>query len=101
MRDTCVGFREACVGAFDVELGALEIDVGAFDGATLRLSVWFGVAVDAFETIVGALDDMVDFGFTDDTLEILLGRLPYPSSTRFGRKTASMLLPSKSMTAAL
>jgi len=105
---TCVGAREAEVGAFEVDDGVLDTCVGALedafealDGATLLTSVDDCRAVTACETTLGAFALMAGLDLADETLETLLGRLPYPSSRRSGRKTASMLLPSKSMTAAL
>lgn len=78
-RETRVGDFDADVGALLTDVGALETCVGALDGATVLTSVGaelFGFVAVALETVVGALELMVAFDFTDPTLEILLGLLP-------------------------
>lgn len=111
--DTEVGALETCVGALDTEVGALETWVPAFDGAcegatllTSVATVLFGLAVVAFETTLGAFVPMFayDFDFTEPALLTLLGRLSslsFSAASISGRYTASILFPSKSMTAAL
>lgn len=63
------------VEAFEVCVGALDVD----DGAILLTSVGaelLGFTVVALETVIGALELIVAFDFTDPTLEILLSLLP-------------------------